>query len=117
MRTLLIAAGALLLIASVYAARRVDAQQQQFYDCQLDAIKMFPGDWPPPVSPDSQSAAYIGICMGAAGYQITVSSSCGRLDGARAFDPMCYIPIGQIDRFLYRIDTAIEGWVHEPLVR
>jgi hypothetical protein len=94
-----------------------DQQQQQFFHCRLDAIKVYPDEND---GPYSRRSDYIEACMGAAGYQIAsrnldgiiVASYCTPGSRERIVMEECYAPTGRLERWARYAEEELRGLSH-----
>jgi hypothetical protein len=81
------------------------AQERQFDQCQLEALKRFSDD----TGVASKFSSYIAYCMGAGGYEVEYRPAdqlCRIGDPIRNSIESCYVPMGRFSRWLQKA----EGW-------
>src|SRR5262245_12030862 len=78
-----------------------DEQKRQFYQCQTEAMRHFPGDT------YGRGAAFVESCMGAAGYEIEYRARdvfCRANDPSRVMTASCYAPAAPLARWAQSVE-------------
>lgn len=89
-------------------------QQKQFFQCRLEAMKMYPND---EGGSYSQKSDFIQACMGAAGYQVAsremagaiVASYCTPGSPEQILMEECYAPTNWLVRWLRYAEAKLWG--------
>lgn len=77
-------------------------QKKQTAACEFEAVRTYPND---DRFSSARTARLIVVCMGAHGYE--PQSNC-ETPPIIAASPYCYVPMGWLDRMIYRIESHFD---------